>query len=51
MNLRHLSLEVNHSTVPWWFGWGGNSEKAIPIVKYVVKISHKKLIFASELAP
>ncbi len=24
---------------------GGNSEKAVPIVKYVVKISHKGLLF------
>lgn len=29
-------------------GWvGGNSEKAIPSVKYVVKISHKGLLFGS----
>ena len=27
-------------------GWvGGNSEKAVPIVKYVVKISHKGLLY------
>lgn len=29
-------------------GWvGGNSEKAVPTVKYVVKISHKGLLFWS----
>lgn len=29
-------------------GWvGGNSEKAVPIVKYIVKISHKGLLFGS----
>lgn len=29
-------------------GWvGGNSEKAVPTVKYVVKISHKGLLFGS----
>lgn len=26
---------------------GGNSEKAVPTVKYIVKISHKGLLFAS----
>lgn len=29
-------------------GWlGGNPEKEVPIVKYVVKISHKGLLFGS----
>ena len=29
------------------FWLGGNSEKAVPIVKYAVKISHKGLLFGS----
>lgn len=54
--IRHLNAGIRHfspekTQKPGLFnrngvGWvGGNPEKAVPIVKYVVKISHKGLLY------